>query len=138
MPSKDEVQTLEKVENPQNSLLWKIITFIFLGLGFIGIFLPLLPTTPFLLLAAWSAPKASPKLERWLYAHPRFGPPLKAWKEERAVSLRSKMTALSLMSISWGFLYFNHMKTFVLIVVGITFVCVLTYLFSLPTPKNHP
>lgn len=119
-----------------HSRFWKAVTFFWLILAAIGAVLPLMPTTVFLLLAAWSAPKASPKLEKWLYEHPRFGALLCAWRDERAVSTRSKLSALLLMSCSWAVLYYLYGLGFVSILVGGIFMCVLTYLFSLPAPQK--
>ncbi|MBP2233944.1 uncharacterized membrane protein YbaN (DUF454 family) [Sinorhizobium kostiense] len=74
------------------------------GLGLAGIFLPLLPTTPFLLLAAWLFSRSSPRLERWLTDHPMFGRPLRDWREAGAISWRAKLAAVALMGL--GFLFF--------------------------------
>src|SRR5690349_5075190 len=64
-------------------------------LGFIGIFVPVLPTTPFLILAAACFARSSPRLEGWLLDHPRFGPPLRDWRERGAVSRKGKVATLA-------------------------------------------
>lgn len=69
-------------------------------LGVAGIFLPLLPTTPFLLLAAWAFARSSPRLEAWLVRHPRLGPPISAWRERGAIPARAKIVAIAAMSAS--------------------------------------
>ncbi|MCA1490609.1 YbaN family protein [Ensifer sp. NBAIM29] len=74
------------------------------GLGIAGIFLPLLPTTPFLLLAAWLFSRSSPRLEQWLFDHPMFGRPLRDWRESGAISRGAKFLAIALMAV--GFLIF--------------------------------
>lgn len=81
------------------------IVYIFIGcvavaLGVIGIFLPLLPTTPFLLVAAWAFAKSSPRLETWLITHPRLGPPLRDWRERGAIPTRAKIVAVAAMAAS--------------------------------------
>lgn len=63
-------------------------------LGGIGIFLPLLPTVPFMILAAFCFAKSSPKLEAWLLNHPQFGPHISAWREHGAISRKGKIMAL--------------------------------------------
>lgn len=68
-------------------------------LGVIGIFVPLLPTTPFLLLAAALWVRSSPRLYGWLLAHPCFGEYVRNFRENRAIPFRAKIISLSLM---WG------------------------------------
>lgn len=68
-----------------------------LGLGIAGIFLPLLPTTPFLLLAAFAFSRGSPRLHAWLLGHRHFGPVIRDWQERRAIPLRAKLLATVLM-----------------------------------------
>jgi uncharacterized membrane protein YbaN (DUF454 family) len=79
---------------------------LFFGLGVLGAFLPVLPTTPFMLVALWAFSLSSKRLETWLLEHRRFGPRLVAWRTHRAVPLPVKLTAwgsmigsLSLMAI---------------------------------------
>ena len=72
-----------------------------------GVVLPILPTTPFLLVAAWAAPRASPRLDSWLVGHPRFGPILRAWREEGAVPTRAKRIAWALLLVSWTTMAFT-------------------------------
>jgi uncharacterized membrane protein YbaN (DUF454 family) len=74
-------------------LLWLIAGFALLGLGIIGAFLPLMPTTIFLILAAGAFARSSTRLESWLLGHPRFGPLIIAWRTERAIPRRAKIAA---------------------------------------------
>jgi uncharacterized protein len=76
--------------------------FFFLGLGVVGAFLPVIPTTGPLLVALWSFSKSSTRLHSWLYHHPRFGPPLQQWQRERVIPTRVKLTAYSSMGLSFG------------------------------------
>ena len=69
-------------------------------LGVVGLFLPLLPTVPFLLLAAWSAGYSSPRLSHWLENHPRLGPPITDWRQAGVVSRRAKWMATVCMTVS--------------------------------------
>jgi uncharacterized membrane protein YbaN (DUF454 family) len=59
-------------------------------LGIVGIFLPVMPTVPFLIVAAWAASRSSPRLHRWLMTHPRFGRQLRDWYEHGVVPRRAK------------------------------------------------
>lgn len=71
-----------------------------LALGVLGLFLPLLPTTPFVLLAAFCFTRGSPRWERWLLGHPRFGPLVRDWRARRAIPLRAKRLAWTMMALS--------------------------------------
>jgi hypothetical protein len=75
-------------------ILWHLFGWTNVAAGTAGIFLPLLPTTPFLLVAAWAFARSSERAHRWLHNHPRFGPFLQAWHEHRAISRRSKVVAV--------------------------------------------
>lgn len=75
--------------------------YLSLALGIIGIALPLLPTTPFFILAAWCFARSNPALAARLYEHPRFGPHLTAWRDQGAISRRAKILALSSLLICY-------------------------------------
>jgi len=73
------------------------------GLGMLGIFLPLLPTTPFLLLAAACYIRSSEKFYRWLIANRWFGRYIRNYREGRGVPLSTKVMAISLLWITIGY-----------------------------------
>ncbi|MDN2567637.1 YbaN family protein [Aquibium sp. A9E412] len=73
--------------------LWTLLGFGSFGLGAAGVVLPLLPTTPFMLLSAYCFARSSPRLHRWLVGHPRFGPLIHAWVAHRAIGRRAKLAA---------------------------------------------
>ena len=75
-------------------LLYLSLGFASLGLGAAGVVLPLLPTVPFVLLAAFCFARSSPRLEAKLVEHPRFGPHIRAWRERGAISPAGKRAAL--------------------------------------------
>jgi uncharacterized membrane protein YbaN (DUF454 family) len=75
-------------------MFWTVLGVLFLGLGLAGIPVPLLPTTPFLLLSASCFARGSHRLHRWLSEHPRFGPPLEQWRRHRAISASAKRNAV--------------------------------------------
>ena len=74
-------------------VVYLIVGLVCVGLGVLGTVLPVLPTTPFLLVALWAFAKSSARLEHWLLAHPRFGPRLAAWREHHVIPLPVKLTA---------------------------------------------
>jgi uncharacterized membrane protein YbaN (DUF454 family) len=68
------------------------------GLGVIGAFLPIMPTVPFLLLATFCFARSNPEWERRLLEHPRWGQPIREWRERKAIGRRAKISALVAMS----------------------------------------
>lgn len=82
--------------------IWTLLGLLFLALGGIGVALPLLPTTPFVLLAAACFAKSSPRMHRWLLESELFGPMLGNWEENRCVSLKVKTLSLSMMAVVGG------------------------------------
>ena len=80
--------------------LYLIAGSISISLGLIGIFLPLLPTVPFMILAAFCFARSSPRLEAKLLDHPHFGPHIRSWRERGAISRRGKKAALAAFAFS--------------------------------------
>ncbi len=80
--------------------LWWLLAYASLGIGIVGIVVPGLPTVPFVLLAAFAAARGSQRLRGWLLAHGRFGPMIRDWEREGAVSRRGKWLATAMMSIA--------------------------------------
>lgn len=70
------------------------------GLGVAGMFLPVMPTTVFLLIAAWAFSKCSLRFHRWLYEHPRLGRPVRDWHAHRVIPVRAKALAVTMMTAS--------------------------------------
>lgn len=119
-------------------LAWCGFTYGCIGLGTAGMVLPLLPTTPFLLLAAWSAPKGSPRLARWLHDHPRFGPTLQAWREQRTIPRRAKALTPLLLAASWAMLWASGVPPLGLVASAMVFIAVAGYVLSRPTGAAPP
>lgn len=93
----------------------------FVATGIIGAFLPVLPTTPFLLLAIWCFSRSNPRLEAWLLNHPRYGPPLRAWRRDRVVPRKAKISAVTMMTISFLILvFFTQLSWLHLSLIGLS------------------
>ncbi|HEV7416208.1 MAG TPA: YbaN family protein [Tianweitania sediminis] len=75
------------------------------AVGIIGVFVPLLPTTVFLILAAWCFSRSSPRLEAYLLHHPRLGPPLQAWRRSGAIPRSAKWLAFAGMAGGYTLFY---------------------------------
>ena len=71
------------------------------GLGAIGLVLPVMPTTVFILIAAWAFARSSPRLHLWLREHPHFGSSLCSWEDHRAMPRRAKRVALLMLGVSY-------------------------------------
>lgn len=86
---------------------WLMITlgWLFFALGVLGVVLPVVPTTPFMLLALWAFSVGSRKFHDWLYHHRLFGPPLRRWRRERVIPLPVKLVAGGSMLASFLWLW---------------------------------
>jgi len=82
---------------------WNGLGWFWVALGTAGAFLPVLPTTPFLLLASGCFMRGSPRIANWLHAHPTFGPILTDWYQQRAISRRVKKRATVMIVASFSF-----------------------------------
>ena len=114
--------------------LFLVLGLVFVALAFIGAFLPVLPTTPFLILAAACFARSSRRLELRLLNHPRFGPLLRDWRLRRAIPRKAKM--LSLAGMSLGFLLFwlgGDPGPLLMATVGLLMLVGVAYVFSRPS-----
>ena len=109
--------------------LFRLLGFVFLGLGALGIVLPLLPTTPFVLLSAACFARSSERWHRWLLANETFGPMIRNWEDKRCISCRVKTIGILTMVLVGGYSIFfavesNGLKIAggVLILTGLTFI----------------
>lgn len=112
---------------------FRILAYISVGFAAVGVVLPLLPTTPFVLLAAYFASKGSPAFAQWLEEHPRFGPAIEHWRHRRAVPARAKVLACSMMAISWTVLLLLGSPLIVLVVSGLFLLIIGTYMITRPS-----
>ena len=108
------------------------------GLGFIGVFVPGIPTTIFLIIALWAFTKSSEKLRYWLLNHKRFGPILNNWQEHKVVPRRAKILMVVLMSLAVILFYYSLQSLILTIGLIIILVSVAIYVVSLPSkiPEN--
>lgn len=90
----------DAAENPLSRTLYLISGFLALGLGGLGVLLPLLPTVPFIILAAYCFARSDETLERWLVEHPTFGTHIRLWRERGAISRKGKRAALAAFAAS--------------------------------------
>lgn len=104
------------------------------GLGVIGVFLPVLPTTPFMIIALWAFSNSSLKLRNWLYTHRIFGRPLQRWNEHRVIPPFAKISSLGAMTVSLSYLaFFTDTKWPILMVTGLIMAVGAGYVLTKPS-----
>jgi len=114
-------------------ICFRILAYLSIALAAIGVVLPLMPTTPFVLLAAFFASKGSPAFASWLEGHSSFGPAIRNWRRNRVIPLMAKALACIMMTLSWGLLFFMGAAGIVLAVSGIFMAGVASYLLTRPS-----
>src|SRR5690606_33222212 len=116
---------------------WRALALSFVGLGLVGVIVPGMPTTVFMLLAAWAAARGWPALHDWLLAHPRFGPPIHRWREQGAVPRRAKWLATATMAVSMALICVAAAPMWVKWSVPPLMCAVLLWLWSRPECREN-
>jgi uncharacterized membrane protein YbaN (DUF454 family) len=117
-------------------LWWRMLAGAGVFLAVVGAFLPVMPTVPFLLVAAWAAKRGAPELYDRLHQHHVWGPSLRNWRDQRAISKQAKTLALVSMAASWFLLWFLGAALPVRIVMALVFICVSLFILSRPSPQK--
>ena len=131
--------------HPRNRFRWAwwLLAYVSLGIGLVGVFVPGLPTTVFVLIAAWAAARGSARLRDWLLAHPRFGPAIRDWELHGAVARRGKQMATLAMSACAVVLLlvmplFAAHRWWMTALPIACMACVAGWLWSRPEPPSPP
>jgi uncharacterized protein len=114
------------------TVLWRVTAIVSLTLGMIGIALPILPTVPFLILAAFAGGKGWPALEHWLLNHRIYGPHIRTWRERRAIPRNAKIVATLMMMTSAIGLQFFPLPVAIRVGVPATMALVAIWLWGRP------
>jgi uncharacterized membrane protein YbaN (DUF454 family) len=117
-------------------ILWRTLVLIFLLLALIGILLPGLPTTVFLILAAWAASKGWPKMDVWLLNHPKYGESLRLWRAEGSVPRKVKYMASAMMLLSALIILFTAVPWWFKLLIYAILLLVLMWLWCRPEPSS--
>jgi uncharacterized membrane protein YbaN (DUF454 family) len=113
--------------------IWFICGCITVGLAFIGVFLPLLPTVPFLLLSAFCFARSSERAHAWLLNHPKLGPPIQDWQESGAIRLPAKRMATVCVLAAFGISVFLGLRWKLLLIQAVTLSCVMLFIWTRPS-----
>ena len=114
-----------------------LIGFVSLALGALGVFLPLLPTTPFVLVAAIAFAKSSDRLHQWLVDHDIFGPLIADWREHGAISRRTKVISVLSMIAILVISTLLAMPTHVIVIQAIVLSCSAVFILTRPLPPQR-
>ena len=113
---------------------WRLLAVFCVALGMIGVVIPGLPTVPFLLVAAWAGTRGWPRLEAWLLGHPKYGPSIRDWREQGAVSRRAKSAASVMMLLSVVIIAFSGAHVAVKLGVPAILALTASWLWARPEP----
>ncbi len=119
------------------TLFWRSLVIIFIILAIIGALLPGMPTTVFLILAAWAASKGWPSMDRWLMNHPKYGATLRDWREYGAVSRKVKWIASLMMLLSGIVMLFTTAPWWVILFTNSVMLMVAIWLWFRPELKSE-
>ncbi len=116
--------------------LWLAVAYLSLGLAVLGVLIPGLPTTEFVLLAAWAASRSSPRLAAWLENHRLFGSLLRNWRDGGVISRRTKLLASLSMLLALGIMLLtvNHLPSVAFAALGMG--CGAAWIWSRPSQRK--
>ena len=132
------MSAISRVKNKALKLLLIAVGWLSVILGVIGIFLPVLPTTPFLLLAAACFARTSPKFYNWLISHPRLGKYIVYYLEGKGIPLKAKVYTITLIAISMSFTSYLVPVLAVKVLLPLVGVLVALYIVRQPTLALSP
>lgn len=113
-------------------ILWTGLGLFSLALGLLGAALPLLPTVPFLLLAAFCFARSSERLHDWLLGHPKFGPVIEDWQTRGAISPQVKRISTVSVIAVFGLSLAMGLRPLILIVQAVALGCVMVFIWTRP------
>ena len=111
----------------------------FVAIAVVGIFLPVLPTTPFVLLALWCFARSSRRFHDWLYHHPRLGSFARAWREHQVIPVQAKLLAVTMMTLSQLYVVFVvRIDWYWALAMGLTLLAVACWIVTRPSRPPEP
>jgi len=114
-------------------IIYLSLGWICVGLAFIGIFIPGIPTTPFLIVALWAFAKSSKKFHKWLLNHKRFGPLLSNWESHKVVPQKAKILMVILQITAVIMIHYSLNNLLITFGLATLLILVAWYVISLPS-----
>lgn len=118
------------------NLPWLLLGCVSVALGALGLVLPLLPTTPFLLLGAYGFARSSPRLHAWLIDHPQLGGYIRDWQTHRAIDRRAKRLSVGAMAGALALSIALGLSPALLAVQGVVLLAAAAFVLSRPSPPR--
>lgn len=118
-------------------VLWQALGLACIGAGAVGALLPLIPTTPFLLVAAFAFARSSPRLHEWLISHRQFGPLINNWRQYGAIDTRSKITAIVVMVAALAITAIAQAPLHILLIQAGVLSASALFILTRPTAPRH-
>ncbi|MGR3722781.1 YbaN family protein [Abyssibius alkaniclasticus] len=115
--------------------MWLAIGLVFTGFGLVGAVLPIIPTVPFLIVAAFAFSRSSKRFHNWLVNHRIFGPPIRDWQESGAISRRTKWIATLTMSAGIGVSFLAQLSWIIIIIQSVAIVVACLFIWTRPDTK---
>lgn len=112
--------------------LWTAAGLLSVAVGAVGAVVPLLPTAPLMLLAAFCFARGSDRFHRWLVEHPRFGPPIRDWRAHGAISRPAKRAAVVAIALAFGASLLLGVPGYALAIQAAVLLAVLTFILTRP------
>lgn len=111
---------------------WLAFGLLCVGLAFLGVVTPILPTVPFLLLAAYAFARSSPRLAAWLEEHPTFGPMIQDWRDRGAIDRKTKRVSVAVMGATFLLSLVLGVETYVLLIQAVVLGGAATFVLTRP------
>lgn len=134
-PDRRPKTSVQSASHHARRVVWFCIALLALAVGALGVVLPVLPTTPFVILAAFAFGKSSPRLEAWLLNHKVFGPLIRDWRAYGAIPPRAKTIAIAMMAAAFGLSLLLGVRPLVL---GIQAMCLSAAALFIITRPSGP
>lgn len=117
--------------------IWLLAGTLSVVFGVIGAFLPVLPTTPFMILAAYCFARSSPRAHAWLLNNPYFGRQVRDYYAGKGIPVRTKLIAVSMVTLSWAYVLMTADEFWIKVIMTIIWLAVSGYLlFGIPSRKR--